>query len=188
MPAREFKDGGGREWRVWDVNPDDLSPRTTDEDYLAHLYYTGWLVFESKEGDDKRRLYPIPRDWHELSEDKLEGLLQKAEVVPRRKVRDVPRHETPDVTDLSVVRTFRYPTGRYWTVSLIMHPEGGGPPVLQFAAGSRHIDLESWPKDWADYPDEELVNLLRRAAPREKAQASLSPGTPQRRWDDSVSR
>jgi hypothetical protein len=143
MPTREFKDGRGREWRVWDVKPDDLNPRTKDEDYLAQLYYTGWMVFETKTGDDKRRLYPIPSGWHELPEAELEVLLNKAEVVPPRKlrsekratgdaaikamdaaaefaekaveapeqVRDVPREETPDVTDLSVLRTFRYPGG-----------------------------------------------------------------------------
>lgn len=216
MPARDFKDGEGREWRVWDVQPDDLNPRTKDEDYLAQLYYTGWMVFESKTGEDRRRLYPIPKGWHELPEPELEVLLRKAEIVPPRKlhtakravgdaamkamdaaadfaekavdspeqVRDVPRDETPDVTDLSVVRTFRYPTGRYWTVCVIPHPEGGGPPVLQFTAGVRHIDLENWPKDWPDYPDEELVNLLRQAAPRPKTEAS-PPGTPQRRWNDT---
>jgi hypothetical protein len=209
-------DGRGREWRVWDVRPDDLNPRTKDEDYLAQLYYTGWMVFESKSGDDKRRLYPIPRGWDELPDAELDVLLQKAEIVPPRKlrtekratgdaaakavdaavqfaekavespqqVRDVPREETPDVTDLAVLRTFRYPGGRIWAVCVIPHPAGAGhPPVLQFAAGARQINLENWPKDWADYPNEELVNLLRSAAPRAKTQVP-DPGTKHRRWDD----
>jgi hypothetical protein len=216
MAAREFKDGRGREWRVWDVRPDELHPSTKDETYLAQLYYTGWLVFENKKGDDKRRLYPIPNGWQELPAAELEVLLEKAEVVPARKlriekqatgdaavkamdaaaefaekaveapeqVRDVPLEETPDVTDLSVLRTFRYPGGRIWAACVIQHPEGGGSPVLEFAAGARHIDLANWPKDWADYPDEELVNLLRRAAPRRNRGESL-PGTPRRRWDDA---
>ena len=217
MPTREFRDGRGKEWRVWDVRPDDLNPRTQDESYLAQLYYTGWMVFESTGGEDKRRLYPIPKGWEELPDAELEVLLQKAEIVPPRKlqsekratgdaavkamdaavefaekavdspeeVRDIPREETPDVTDLSVLRTFRYPGGRIWAVCVIQHPEGGGPPVLQFVAGARRINLANWPKDWADYPDEELVNLLRRAAPRE----TDAPGSPthQRRWDDSAS-
>jgi hypothetical protein len=218
MPAREFKDGRGREWRVWDVRPDDLNARTKDEDFLAQLYYTGWIVFEMKAGSDKRRLYPIPKGWNELPDAELEVLLQKAEVVPPRKlrtekratgnaavkaidaaaefaekavespeeVRDVPREETPDVTDLSVLRTFRYPGGRIWAVCVVPHREGGGPPILQFAAGARHINLEEWPKDWADYPDEELVNLLRRAAPRAKSGRSASE-THKRRWDDAAS-
>ena len=218
MPTREFKDLLGKEWRVWDVRPDDLNPRTKDEDYLAQLYYTGWMVFETKAGDDKRRLYPIPRGWEELPDAELEVLLQKAEIVPPRKlqsekramgdaavramdeaaefaekaveapdqVRHIPREETPDVTDLSVLRTFRYPGGRIWAVCVIQHPEGGGPAVLQFAAGARRINIENWPKDWADYPDEELVNLLRHSAPRSPGEESAEGG-PQRRWDDAPS-
>src|SRR5438309_8510173 len=91
MPAREFKDGLGREWRVWDVRPDDLNPRTQDESYLAQLYYTGWMVFECKAGDDKRRLYPIPKGWEELPDQELEVLLQKAEIVPPRKLQSEKR-------------------------------------------------------------------------------------------------
>jgi len=214
MPAREFTDGRSRKWRVWDVRPDDLNPRTKDEDYLAQLYHTGWLVFETEAGDDKRRFYPIPKGWHELPDAEIEVLLEKAEVVPPRKlqaekhatgdaavkamdaaaefaekaidapeeVRDVPREATPDVTDLAVLRTFRYPGGRIWAVCVIQYP-GAQPPVLQFAAGSRHVDLKNWPNDWADYPDEELVNLLRGAAPRPRGQQRKA-GAPQRRWDD----
>lgn len=218
MSTREFKDVLGKEWRVWDVKPDDLNPRTKDEDYLAQLYYTGWMVFETKAGDDKRRLYPIPRGWEELPDAELEVLLQKAEIVPPRKlrsekramgdaaaramdeaaefaekavdapdeVRHIPRDETPDVTDLSVLRTFRYPGGRIWAVCVIQHPEDGGPPVLQFAAGARRINVKNWPKDWADYPDEDLVNLLRRSAPRPDGEESAGD-TPQRRWNDAPS-
>src|SRR5439155_6125132 len=86
MAVREFTDSSGREWRLWDVTPDELNPRTKDEAFLAQLYYTGWIVFETKAGDEKRRLNPIPRAWHELPDHDLEGLLQKAEVVPKRRV------------------------------------------------------------------------------------------------------
>jgi hypothetical protein len=95
----------------------------------------------------------------------------------------VPEEDRPDITDLGVVRTIRYPGGRYWVVCVIRHPEGGGPPVLRFTAGSRDIDMVDWPKDWADHPDEGLVELLRRAAPR-AAGPPPKPGTPRRRWDD----
>jgi hypothetical protein len=84
MAVREFSDSKGREWRAWDVRPDDLSPRTKDEDYLASLYYTGWVAFEAKTGDDRRRLYPIPTGWSELSDADLEKLLLSAEVVRPR--------------------------------------------------------------------------------------------------------
>lgn len=217
MAVREFTDSSGRQWRAWDVTPDELSPRTKDEDYLAQLYYTGWIVFEAVDGRDKRRLYPIPKGWDELPLAELEVLLRKGEVVPQRKLRTekeargkeaadaidraaqfsahaveepdlaqrVAREETPDVTDLSVLRTFRYPGGRIWVACIVPHPEGGGAAVLRFTAGSRNIDLRDWPKDWVDYPDEQLVTLLRRAAPRARG-AAPPPGTPRRRWDDEA--
>jgi hypothetical protein len=213
MAVREFTDSAGREWRAWDVTPDDLSPKTKDEDYLAQLYHTGWIVFETKSGDDKRRLYPIPRGWGELPDAELAVLLQKAEVVPKRKLRgeksargqaavdeiqrahdfsqqalEEPEHaqklardETPDVTDLSVLRTFRYPGGRIWVVCVMQDP-GAPAPVLRFTAGARNIDLSDWPKDWVDYSDDRLVELLRKASPRTPGKAV--PNAPQRRWDD----
>ena len=214
MAVREFTDSAGREWRAWDVAPDELNPRTKDEDYLAQLYHTGWIVFETQAGDDKRRLYPIPTGWAELPDAELAVLLEKAEKVPQRKLRtekgargqaaadaiqraadfseealDDPEHarkmareETPDVTDLNVWRTFRYPGGRIWVVTVFEDHQSSA-PVLRFTAGARDIDLRDWPKDWADYSDEQLVKLLRRAAPRKPGAASL-PNGPRRRWDD----
>jgi hypothetical protein len=216
MAVREFSDTLGREWRAWDVTPDDLSPKTKDEDYLAQLYHTGWIVFETKGGDDKRRLYPIPKGWSELPDAELAVLLQKAEVVPQRKLRtekgargqqaadeirraadfsqqaieeperarQYAHEETPDVTDLSVLRTFRYPGGRIWVVCVMQDP-GNPSPVLRFTAGQRNIDLRDWPKDWVDYSDDQLVGLLRRAAPR-SAGGSPPPNSPRRRWDDQA--
>jgi hypothetical protein len=87
MAVREFIDDVGREWRAWDVTPDDLNPRTRDETYLAQLYITGWIVFETKSGSDKRRLYPVPKGWSELPDAELAVLLAKAEIVPPRKLR-----------------------------------------------------------------------------------------------------
>ena len=87
MAVREFTDRAGREWRAWDVAPDELSPRTKDEDYLAQLYHTGWIVFETRAGDDKRRLFPIPPGWAELPDSELGVLLDKAERVLQRKPR-----------------------------------------------------------------------------------------------------
>ena len=214
MPVREFTDSRGIEWRAWEVTPESISPRTKEEDYLASLYYTGWIVFENKAEDDKRRLYPVPKGWLELPDPELEVLLSKAEVVPQRKLRadreatgeaaaeamkrasdfaeriidspkrarDVPREETPDVTDLGVMRSFRYPGGRIWAVC-IQRPDSDGTPVLRFSAGSRNIDLPNWPKDWADLPDERLVELLRQAAPRIQGPPP-HPDIPRRRYDD----
>jgi hypothetical protein len=216
MAVREFTDGSGREWRVWDVMPEAIHPQTKTEDYLAVMYQTGWLVFETKAEDEKRRLADFPAGWSELSDEGLEALLQRAEVVPPRKLRArreargeeaarqqeraaerarrltdlapaagsaAPAEDRPDVTELVVVRTFHYPGGRFWTVRVIQHPRGGGPPVLRFTAGARDIDMRDWPEDWADYRDDQLVELLRRAAPRSQVRPP-APGTPRRRWDD----
>lgn len=214
MALRTFRDSDGRAWRAWDVVPDELAPRTRDEDFLAQLYLTGWIVFESADGRDKRRLYPIPDRWQELPDAELEVLVRKAEVVPARKLEaerrtsstssadgdttlteqliDHPesagaiiRDQTPDVTDLPAVRTFRYPGGRLWTVCVISHPDDGGSPVLRFSAGVRAIDLARWPRDWVDLPEEALVLLLREAAPRSHRGAP-PPGIGGRRWDDAT--
>jgi hypothetical protein len=216
MAVREFTDSTGREWRAWDVTPDELSPRTKDEDYLAQLYHTGWIVFETQSGDDKRRLYPVPKAWSELPDAELAVLLEKAEVVPKRKLRSeknalgadaaeaveraaeftqqaveepdrarrLAREETPDVTDLTVLRTFRYPGGRIW-VANVVETVGTRAPVLRFTAGARNIDLADWPKEWVDYSDDQLVQLLRKASPRADG-APKMPNAPRRRWDDEA--
>jgi hypothetical protein len=83
--VREFTDGDGMEWRAWDVRPDDLDTRMQHEDYLASLYVTGWITFETRSETEKRRLYPIPDGWGDLPERELVRLLERAEVVPQRK-------------------------------------------------------------------------------------------------------
>ena len=210
MAVREFNDSRGREWRVWEVTPASIYPRTKEEDYLASMYWTGWLVFETKAEDDKRRLYPVPIGWSDLPVAELELLLQKAGAIPKRKydktltgeaaarmqraseraerAADEPERpresvlkETPDVTDLDIKRVFRYPGGRVWGVALLQPSDGH--PVLRFTTGSRYFELTDWPKDWPDYRDDQLVDLLRRAAPRKRTEG-LSSQTPRRRYND----
>lgn len=199
MAVREFIDDDGRKWRAWDIKPEEIHPVTKAEDYLADCYITGWIVFETQRGDEKRRLCPWPMNWAERSDDELRELLKRAEPVSPYRLRadritrvqrpaeiaeePEPGAAHPDLVDLDVIRTFTYPGGRIWTVCVVNHPEDGGPPVLRFQSGLRIIDSRRWPKDWADQPDEELVWMLRASAPR-RAKERPSEDTPRRRWDD----
>lgn len=198
MPVREFRDESGRQWRAWDIRPESIHPVTKAEDYLADCYVTGWIVFETTDGQEKRRLCPWPMRWMNDSDEGLRALLRQAEVVPGYRVHAdravveqppaIPVTEVDasdaDVTDLQVVRTFRYPGGRFWTVCVVMFPEDGGAPVLRFASGMRYLDVNRWPKDWADQPDDELVTILRRNFPRSSHDPG-GDGAPRRRWDDA---
>jgi hypothetical protein len=195
MAVREFTDAGGRDWRAWDIKPEDIRPVTKGEDYLVDCYVCGWVVFETIAGDEKRRLCPWPIQWMNETERGLRALLARAEVVPPLRVRaergsgserarPAISIEEADVTDLEVVRTFKYPEGRYWTVCVVNRPEDGGRPVLRFTSGVRHIDAKAWQIDWADQPDDALAVMLRGAAPRKAAAAPVSGNMPRRRWDD----
>jgi hypothetical protein len=206
MAVREFADAVGRRWRAWDINPDSIHPQTKAEDYLADCYQSGWIVFETLDGRDKRRLCPTPRGWETLPERDLETLLAKADRIPLTKLSrersavgetpvavpkwtrraddaSQPRAGEPlDVTDLRVVRSFVYPGGRVWSASLATDPHGAH--VLRFSSGVRHLDLAKWPREWPDYPDERLVELLRNSAPRRPG-STPPPGVRGRRHDDA---
>lgn len=160
MPVREFVDSTGIEWRAWEVTPDAIYPPTRGEDYLADCYQLGWVVMETKNGERRLRICPIPRDWHLLPDESLEELLQHGEALPARTASV--RGAMADVA----VRTFRYPGGRVWTASVTAHPTEPSRRVLRFSAGARSIDVAQWPDDWAVQSDEELIALLRQSAPR----------------------
>jgi hypothetical protein len=201
MAVREFIDHAGTRWRVWCITPDAIHPVTRAEDYLADCYQLGWLVFETENGDRKKRLCPFPAQWEALDDSQLAELLTQAEIVPPRDLRrrtpiegQSPQritgefqqptnvHAGADLTDLTVIRTFRYPGGRFWTVAVAPHGEGGRAPVLRFTAGARTLDLQTWPRDWPDFRDDQLIELLRNAAPRPLMK--YTPETPRRRYND----
>lgn len=201
MAVRDFVDEWGKAWRVWSILPESIHPVTRAEDYLADCYQLGWLVFETTTGSEKRRLCPFPRNWESVDDTALRSLLAQSEAVRSRRssgetfVRtEAPRpaasdvelgiesHEGADLTDLTVVRTFRYPGGRIWSAAVAPHSDIAPGPVLRFTAGARTIDLEQYPRDWPDLPDDSLIELLRHAAPRPIEK--YGPETPRRRHND----
>lgn len=201
MAVRELVDDQGKAWRVWCILPESIHPVTRAEDYLADCFQLGWLVFETVAGDQKRRLCPFPRDWETADEQALRSLLAQSEPVRQRRSsgeaatdREVPRPTAPaievddasdenaDLTDLTVVRTFRYPGGRLWSAAIEKHSDIAAGPVLRFTAGARSIDLAQYPRDWPDLPDDSLIELLRRAGPR--SIMKYTPETPRRRHND----
>jgi hypothetical protein len=194
--VREFNDAEGRSWRAWAITPQSIEPVTRGEDYLADCFVTGWIVFETTNGGEKRRLCPWPVRWVEMSDEELRELLGRAEVTKTldltpRQTGSAHRTEGEEdgwtdgrgVNPSSTVRTFGYPGGRFWSVWSVMRPEDGGPPVLRFQAGARWIDLRRWPTNWAEQTDEGLIGLLRNGAPRMATNAPPDPR--RRRWDDS---
>ncbi|HEX6058591.1 MAG TPA: hypothetical protein VFZ11_06190 [Gemmatimonadaceae bacterium] len=211
MPLREFTDRTGEEWRVWDITPDRLHPSSRAGDYLQG-FVDGWLVFEPARGGEKRRLYPVPVDWQELSDEALDLLCQRAESVraggrartsgDHDAVRDeheaagsqrAPDRET-DPRSVTIggrptARTFLYPGGRVWTVAeqYIQLRDRMGQPldartVLRFTSGTRSLDLLAWPPEWTSYSDRELADLLGRAFPRDRS--SSTPSEHRRRHTD----
>ena len=81
---REFKDGSGKMWRVWDVYPSIQRGKSAgageDPSQLAPFpnpeLSEGWLCFES--GAEKRRLAPIPHGWELCGAKALEEYCTKA--------------------------------------------------------------------------------------------------------------
>jgi hypothetical protein len=75
MALRQFQDGKGNQWRVWDTRPERSA---VHEDLQG-----GWLTFEF--GPHRRRLTPIPAGWDALTDDELRRLCVEARPVPKRK-------------------------------------------------------------------------------------------------------
>jgi hypothetical protein len=104
MAYRQFTDAMGVEWTVFDVVPrvderreydrrahpdDDSDMDRRGEDRRATVgalrpgrVTRGWLCFES--AGERRRLQPIPENWHHLPAGELDALLQQARLAPRR--------------------------------------------------------------------------------------------------------
>lgn len=70
MAYREFRDSAGAPWTVWDTTP-------SRPDGMDARWRDGWLTFQS--GATRRRLAPIPNNWTEASESRLELMCKAAE-------------------------------------------------------------------------------------------------------------
>jgi hypothetical protein len=109
MSYRVFSDPGKKQWQVWHVTPasaerrkaerrqsasahEQREKRTNGErrksgpfkrSYVPTDFENGWLCFESEDGE-KRRLAPIPEEWHALPDSRLWMLCRIAADVTRR--------------------------------------------------------------------------------------------------------
>ena len=77
--SRDFVDSVGVAWTVREITSSSLSAvaRVLEHDRRR----SGWLVFESADGE-KRRLAPYPPDWRTMSAFELERWCMRASKVP----------------------------------------------------------------------------------------------------------
>jgi hypothetical protein len=100
MAIREFFDGRGKHWTVWDVHPTLMERRKQNAGpppgvrerrrfveprlRLSSKVAQGWLAFEAGDGE-RRRLAPIPdhsNGWANASDDQLRSWCGMAEPAP----------------------------------------------------------------------------------------------------------
>jgi hypothetical protein len=75
-------------WDVWDVRPQTMGARPTDDTEqrprvrspFSRELSDGWLCFEA--GGIKRRLWPIPTGWEMMNERDLATLCARASTAP----------------------------------------------------------------------------------------------------------
>ncbi len=87
VPLREFRDGGGRLWTAWEVQPqgvDKAHRRPHEMTEVRASHRAGWLAFLCSELHEKRRLIPIPGNWVEMREEELRRLCAAADEVRER--------------------------------------------------------------------------------------------------------
>jgi hypothetical protein len=77
MRSRTFRDRDGSSWLVWQVLPgEELEAHGGAEALVPGAMADGWLTFEN--GPEKRRVYPLPPRWMQLSDDELAALCRTA--------------------------------------------------------------------------------------------------------------
>jgi hypothetical protein len=90
MTLRSVHDAANVEWRVWDVRPSwaaagqwppGLAPHEAARPALSAHLSEGWLAMQSSVGE-RRRVVPIPEGWHDLGDDALLRLVDRAVIQP----------------------------------------------------------------------------------------------------------
>jgi hypothetical protein len=70
MAVRTFQSPDGTTWSVWEVIPGQISElRSRYGSHLPRDLADGWLCFDC--GAEKRRLAPLPADWHSREDQEL---------------------------------------------------------------------------------------------------------------------
>lgn len=70
MAVRTFRSPDGATWSVWEVIPGQVSEfRSSHGSHLPRDLADGWLCFDC--GTEKRRLAPLPANWHERPDEDL---------------------------------------------------------------------------------------------------------------------
>jgi hypothetical protein len=67
--ARSFVDRNGTHWDAWETNP-------TSPTLIAPELAQGWLTFLSHLA--RRRLFPVPKDWENATDERLELMCRAA--------------------------------------------------------------------------------------------------------------
>jgi hypothetical protein len=80
---RDFVDANGKLWHVWEVPAEQLSARARPGTYAGD-FEGGWLAFEAQADGERRRLPRYPRDWRQLTNERIESLCRDAHPVMRR--------------------------------------------------------------------------------------------------------
>jgi hypothetical protein len=81
MAHREFTDGDGQRWEVWEVRPSiSMDGVSAPGVLLGEDAMNGWLAFQCPR--ERRRFYMPPEGWEHFTDEQLARLCRHAVPVP----------------------------------------------------------------------------------------------------------